>query len=85
VNKYWWRISANATLVKAAVPIPPDAVTVTRRLDQVADRTGKPARSLPDGKQTKRVGTGETSPKLRTTSPQSGHCPPKTVPEHAGR
>jgi hypothetical protein len=32
-------------------------VTVVRRLDQVADRTGKPARSLPDGKQMKRIGT----------------------------
>jgi hypothetical protein len=43
-----------------------------RRLDHVANRTGKPARSLPDGKQMKWVSTGETGPKLRTTSPQPG-------------
>ena len=49
---------------------------MTRRLDHAADPAGKPARSLPDGKQTKRVGTGETGPKLRTASPQSGCLPP---------
>ena len=47
-----------------------------RRLDHVANRTGKPTRSLPDGKQMKRVSTGKTSPKLRTASPQSGYLPP---------
>ena len=59
-------------MVKAAVPIPPDAVTVTRQLDHAADRTGEPAGRLPDGKKTKRIGTGETGLKPRTASPQSG-------------
>jgi hypothetical protein len=46
-------------------------ITVTRWLDHVADRTGKPARSLLDGKKTKWVGqSGETRPKLVTSSPQ---------------
>src|SRR4051812_32245456 len=64
-------------MMKAAGLILPQTVTVMRRLDQVADRTGKPAGRLPDGKQTKRVGTGETGLKPRTTVVQSGHCPPK--------
>ena len=66
-------------MMKAAGPILPHAVAVIRRLDHVADRTGKPARSLPDGKQTKRISTGETGPKLRTASPQS-ECLPQTIP-----
>jgi hypothetical protein len=56
-------------MVKATVLIPPQTVAVMRRLDQVANRIGKPARSLPDGKQTKRISTGETGPKLRASSP----------------
>jgi hypothetical protein len=63
-------------MMKAAGPILPHAVAVIRRLDHLADRTGKPARSLPDGKQMKRVSTGETGPKLRTASPQSECLPP---------
>ena len=59
------------------MPILPQVVVVMRRLDHAADRTGEPAGRLPDGKQTKRVGTGETGLKPRTTVVQSGHCPPK--------
>jgi hypothetical protein len=50
-------------MVKATKPILVQTVAVMRRLDHAANRTGKPARNLPDGKQTKRIGTGN-----------AGHC-----------
>ena len=39
--------------------------------------SANPPAASPDGKQMKRISTGETGPKLRTTSPQSGCLPPK--------
>jgi hypothetical protein len=41
-------------IVKAAMHTLVKTITVMWRLDHVADRTGKPARSFPDGKQVKR-------------------------------
>jgi hypothetical protein len=51
-------------------------VAVMRRLDHIANRTGKPTRILLDGQQTKRISATEAGGKLRTPSPQSGCRPP---------
>jgi hypothetical protein len=56
-------------MMKATGPILVQTVTMIRRFDHVADRTGKPARSLPDGKQMKRISATEAGDKLRAPSP----------------